>query len=476
MDRPNPAAAPTQGASTGKDSAKPNAASAEPDSAGRSPDAQHAGESGADAQLPVPYVPQRRRALWQWFRHLFGMTPRDDLRESLQDVLDNGHGEFHALTDKERLMLRNVLELRDVRVEDVMVPRADIDAADLAMPLIDVIRAFEDAGHSRLPVTRESLDDPVGLVHIKDVMGFITAKATVRRRRSAGKGAGKSTTKAPSKMAAKAAAKTTVRDASKSSSRNPDATAAEAPDTGTTMTAKSNGKTNVAKDKPGSTAPEAPPGSIDLSRVDLSVPLKATKLTRDVLYVPPSMPVGDLLVKMQADRMHMAIVVDEYGGTDGLVTIEDLVEEIVGEISDEHDDEEAALIVSSGANGFVADARTPIEELQSQLTDGFEPDAEMLEEIDTLGGLLFSHLGRVPVRGEIVDLPGAYEFEVIDADPRRVKRVRISPRRVAQSARGQRPALARASQAGGGSGNAAGGGKAAKAAGTIDPAPSGPSS
>ena len=369
---------------------------------GRSPD-----ESGHDpsAQLPVPYAPPRRRALWQWVRRFLGISPRDDLRESLADVLDNGHGETHELTDKERIMLRNVLELRDVRVEDVMVPRADIDAVDMSMSLADIIKVFEDAGHSRLPVTRESLDDPVGLVHIKDVMSYISAKASQRRRKSS---------------AATPAKASDTRSAAKASGKN--------------------GKSAENNAKGGKAVVSVPSNTIDLSRVDLSVPLKSSRLLRDVLYVPPSMPVGDLMVKMQADRMHMAIVVDEYGGTDGLVTIEDLVEEIVGEISDEHDDEDDVLIVSSGATGFVADARTPIEDLQDHLGGGFQPDDEILEEVDTLGGLLFSHLGRVPVRGEIVDLPGSYEFEVIDADPRRVKRVRISPRRLSAAAPAKRPA------------------------------------
>ncbi|MEM8878289.1 MAG: hemolysin family protein [Pseudomonadota bacterium] len=370
-------------------------------SSGRSPADS---EQVSSVQLPVPYAPPRRRVLWQWFRRFLGISARDDLRESLADVLDNGHGETHELTDKERIMLRNVLELRDVRVEDVMVPRADIDAVDMSMSLSEIIRIFEDAGHSRLPVTRESLDDPVGLVHIKDVMGYITAKATQRRRKS------------PAKANA-------AGSASKTSSKN--------------------GKPSDTNVKGGKANTPAHTNPIDLARVDLSVPLKSSKLLRDVLYVPPSMPVGDLLVKMQADRMHMAIVVDEYGGTDGLVTIEDLVEEIVGEISDEHDDEDDVLIVSSGTTGFVADARTPIEDLQGQLGSSFQPDDEILEEVDTLGGLLFSHLGRVPVRGEIVDLPGSFEFEVIDADPRRVKRVRISPRRLSAATPTKRPAPAR---------------------------------
>ncbi|MGR3492380.1 MAG: hemolysin family protein [Shimia sp.] len=149
-------------------------------------------------------------------------------------------------------------------------------------------------------------------------------------------------------------------------------------------------------------------------------------MLRPLLYVPPSMPIGVLLSKMQADRMHMALVIDEYGGTDGLVTLEDLIEQVIGEIEDEHDTAENALFRSEKPGCYVALARTPLEEFEAEigrsLTDHADIDGE---EIDTLGGLVFMLTGRVPARGEVVPHPAGPEFEVVDADPRRIKRLRV---------------------------------------------------
>ncbi|MGE0855883.1 MAG: transporter associated domain-containing protein, partial [Hyphomicrobiaceae bacterium] len=158
--------------------------------------------------------------------------------------------------------------------------------------------------------------------------------------------------------------------------------------------------------------------------LDLSCSIASTKIRRPVLYVPPSMPAMNLLIRMQSTRIHMALVVDEYGGTDGLVTIEDLVEQIVGDIEDEHDEAEDAHITVDPKAGLLASARTPVDELEEHIgIKLLTPDEA--EEIDTLGGLTFSILGRVPARGEIVRHASGVEFEVLDADPRRVKKVRI---------------------------------------------------
>jgi magnesium and cobalt transporter len=150
------------------------------------------------------------------------------------------------------------------------------------------------------------------------------------------------------------------------------------------------------------------------------------QMLRPLLFVPPSMPIGVLLAKMQTERRHMALVIDEYGGVDGLVTIEDLIEQVVGEIEDEHDQEESTLWTEEGAGSYLAFAKTPLDEFQAavgrSLTDSEEVDAE---EIDTLGGLVFMLAGRVPARGEVVVHPDGTEFEVIDADPRRIKRLRV---------------------------------------------------
>jgi CBS domain containing-hemolysin-like protein len=163
---------------------------------------------------------------------------------------------------------------------------------------------------------------------------------------------------------------------------------------------------------------------LDLGRVGLARSVASIGIARDILYVPGSMSVLDLLLKMQLTRLHLALVVDEYGGTDGLVSIEDLVEEVVGEIADEHDVEDEPLIRTDPRLGLIADARTPIEDLEKHL--GLELVSEELEEeIDTLGGLVFSIAGRIPARGELVRHPSGVEFEVLDADPRRIKKLRI---------------------------------------------------
>jgi CBS domain containing-hemolysin-like protein len=174
---------------------------------------------------------------------------------------------------------------------------------------------------------------------------------------------------------------------------------------------------------------EAP--SPDLGRADLSKPIASIKLRRPVIFVPPSMPVANLLIRMQSTHIHMALVVDEYGGTDGLVTIEDLVEQIVGDIEDEHDEAEAAHIVKDPKLGLVSAARMPVRELESYLgMKLLKPDEE--EDIETLGGLVFSLVGRVPARGELVRHPSGLEFEILDADPRRVKKLRVHPPRASR--------------------------------------------
>jgi hemolysin (HlyC) family protein len=303
---------------------------------------------------------------------LFGhRQTSSSLRESLAGALDEAAGvASDPFSAKERSMLRNVLGLRDLRVDDVMVPRADIDAVEIAISITDLIKEFREAGHSRLPIYKETLDEPVGMVHIKDLLGWMTEKALLSQEEL-------------SKRRAK------------------------------------------------------PPGGLDMRRIPLKTSLSEAKLIRQVLYVPPSMPAVDLLVKMQATRVHLAIVVDEYGGTDGLVSIEDLVEEIVGEIEDEHDEESAPMIVPTDDGGFIADARAPLEDVVKMLGEELAI-GDLVEEIDTLGGLVFNEVGHVPVRGELVTFPGGYEFEILDADPRRIKRVRIHRRAPGAARAGRR--------------------------------------
>ncbi|HVV92452.1 MAG TPA: hemolysin family protein [Hyphomicrobiales bacterium] len=294
------------------------------------------------------------------WRRLFGwLRPaKPSIREDLEDALRADAAPARDFSPEERAMLKNILGLRELTVEDVMVPRADITAVEITTPLAEVLRLFRTAEHSRLPVYRDTLDDPRGMVHIKDLVGYVTERAAAgdsgpRRRRVA--------------------------------------------------------------------------AGLDLARVGFTQPLGRIGVIRPVLYVPPSMPAMDLLAKMQATRLHLALVIDEYGGTDGLATIEDLLEMVVGDIEDEHDEEEGPALVPAENGAFIADARVSLEDAVPAIGTELLPRAEE-EEVDTLGGLLVLLAGRVPVRGEIVAGPGNLEFEVLDADPRRVKRVKIRRR------------------------------------------------
>lgn len=304
----------------------------------------------------------RKPTLWQRVRTL-ALKPanlRDDLAEALEDKNSDGTDSF---SDNERTILQNVLKLSGMRVDDVMVPRADIDAVDVTDNMAELIKTFHEASHSRLPIYAENLDKVLGFVHIKDALQCLTALSATN---------GKETHKETGK------------------------------DTGNGLGVKL--LTPVLRQK-----------------------INTKDLVRDLLFVPPSMPVGDLLQKMQATRVHMAMVVDEYGGTDGLVTIEDLLEAVVGDIEDEHDDADEILIRETEENGYIADARIELTELADFIGDGFDPGAHG-DEADTLGGLIFDMVDRVPVRGEVISKLKGFEFEILQADPRRIRKVRITKR------------------------------------------------
>jgi CBS domain containing-hemolysin-like protein len=166
------------------------------------------------------------------------------------------------------------------------------------------------------------------------------------------------------------------------------------------------------------------PAGLDLGAINLAMQLSSTKIMRAMLYAPPSMPALDLLAKMQATRIHLALVVDEYGGTDGLVSMEDVVEEIVGEIADEHDTEETPPVMRQADGSFVADARANLDDVIAAIGADFAV-GEAAEEVDTIGGYLMAQVGRLPLRGELVAGPAGFEMEVLDSDPRRIKKVRI---------------------------------------------------
>ncbi len=286
-------------------------------------------------------------------------------------------------------MLLRLLHYNALRVEDVMVPRADIIAVEDTESVGAVLQKFVAAGVSRMPLFHETLDDPRGMVHVKDLVRWLVQAARLEDGGAGGKPmtpeAGTGTAEAPPVIAAE-------------------------------VEAVVNGSAFAGL--------EADFGALDFSRVNLDQSVSSTKVRRSVLFVPPSMPVMNLLLRMQSTRKHMALVVDEYGGTDGLITIEDLVEQIVGQIEDEHDEDEERNIIRDPRLGLVAVARTPIEELEAHLGVSLAIDDD--DDVDTLGGLVFSLAGSVPVRGEIVRHPAGFEFEVLDADPRRIKRLRIN--------------------------------------------------
>ena len=303
----------------------------------------------AAAQGLQAHAAPTRASLLDRLRGLFGLggaSVRNDIEEALGEPANAS--DFSA---QERAMLRNVLGLHELRVGDVMVPRADIIAIGIDQQLGEVLGVFRTAGHSRLPVYGETLDDPRGMVHIRDFVDHIASAAE---------------TLAASKM-------------------------------------KRTGR---------------------LAEINLSKTLAEAQVLRPVLFVPASMPALDLLVKMQATRTHMALVIDEYGGTDGLVSIEDIVETIVGDIEDEHDETSAPMIEKAADGTYIGDARASLEEVSASTGVDFLGFRDS-EDVDTLGGLISSLAGRVPVRGEIVPGPGTLEFEILDADPRRVKRMKI---------------------------------------------------
>jgi CBS domain containing-hemolysin-like protein len=290
------------------------------------------------------------------------------LREDLTDALSVTESSGEAFTDAERAMLNNILRLREVRVEDVLIPRSEIIAVEIGTTLGELLELFESAGHSRMPVYAESLDDPRGMVHIRDIVAHVTQAAKVK----------------------------------KTSKKVSDKTAA----------------------------------SLDLSKVNLTKTIAELNVMRKVLFVPHSMPAAELMTRMRDSHIQMALVIDEYGGTDGLVSLEDIVEMVVGNIEDEHDDEEV-MITKTEDGVFVVDARADLEEVQRAIGEDFEI-GEIGEDVDTLGGLITAMLGRVPPRGEVVQAADGYEFHVLEADPRRVRKVRIVETRKAQRVRRQK--------------------------------------
>ena len=269
----------------------------------------------------------RQAGLLERLRSFLGLRS-ENVREVLEELIENREEQESPLDENERALLKNILMLREKSAHDVMVPRAHIIAIEHSLGFEELVGHFVEAGHSRLPVYRETLDDVIGMVHVKDVL------------------------------------------------------------------IASRGK------KPASLA----------------------DLLRPVLFVPPSLGAIDLLAQMRARRTHLAMVVDEYGGIDGLVTIEDVVEEIVGEIEDEHDEIPKPAIEHRADGTVLADGGAPIEEIEALVGHALVEEED--EEIGTIGGFVTALAGRVPAKGEVFER-GGIEFEVIDADPRRIARLRL---------------------------------------------------
>src|SRR5579862_5765803 len=277
-------------------------------------------------------------------RILFGWKTAST-RADLEHVLTAEQPQS-GFSPEEAAMLKNILGLRECRVESVMVPRADIVAVQQDIAIGELVRVFEVAAHSRLVVYNDTLDDPAGMIHIRDLIAFMAARAST------------SSVVAPE------------------------------------------------PDQPHQT-------NLNFGNVDLTMPLSTAKIVREILYAPPSMPVLDLLAKMQATRIHLALVIDEYGGTDGLVSMEDLVEMIVGDIADEHDERETPAVTRQADGSFLANGRASLDDVRAAIGDEFDV-GDAAQEVDTLGGYLVIRAGHVPVRGELVPGPESFEAEVLE--------------------------------------------------------------
>ena len=306
-------------------------------------------------------------------RTKLGLQAAPTLRDKLLNELNDEAATKGVFSAQERDMLSRILRIGNLRIEDVMVPRADIIAIDEQTEITELLELFRNAGHSRIPVFRDTLDDARGMIHIKDLLPWLMGD-------------------------------------------QPGAIEKSADDNELRALSETKGALPHADDISARSI-----GDLKYFERDLTKPIMSARIRRPVLFVPPSMPAMNLFLRMQSTRIHLALVIDEYGGTDGLVSIEDLVEEVVGEIEDEHDDQNTDLIVEDPVKGLIASARAPVEEFEKLIGIDLTSD----EDIDTLGGLVFSLVGRVPACGELVPHPKGIEFEVLEANSRQIKRLKI---------------------------------------------------
>ena len=281
--------------------------------------------------LPANLEEDDRAGLVGWLRSILGRKSDESLRQAIEEYIEEAaDGDNTSLAFHEKTLIANVLKLRDLNASDVMIPRADIVSFDLKQPAEDFLTLLSENPHSRVPVYKNSADDVLGTIHIKDVLKELAAG----------------------------------------------------------------------------------------NKLDL------TPLIRDVPIVSPAMPILDLLLQMRESRKHMVLVIDEFGGIDGLVTIGDLIEAIVGEFYDEHDQDFTPQFITAGDGSIIADARVGINEFEEKVCPVLTEEERT--DIDTLGGLVFAISGRIPARGEVLKhAPSGLVFEIIDADPRRIKKMRI---------------------------------------------------
>ena len=267
-------------------------------------------------------------------KSLFKINDRENIKDVLEDLIEDNTNGQDKIDDGTKNIFKNVINLNNKCIEDVMIPRADIDAVSVETTYNDLVSFVDKTKHSRIPVFDGNLDKILGMIHIRDLFEKINRSTN-------------------------------------------------------------NKSTKISK-----------------------------KMIRTILFSSPSMKVLDLLLKMRSDQIHMSIVVDEFGGTNGIVTIEDLVEEIVGEIKDEHDFEEVDEIKKISKKSFEISARILVDDFEKRLEVNLNLDEK--NEIDTLGGFIFFLLGRIPGRGEVINYKNKLEFTIIEADTRRIKRVLVT--------------------------------------------------
>ena len=268
-------------------------------------------------------------------KSIFFSSNKEKIKDVLEDIIEDNGNSVESIDDGTKKIFKNIIQLNDKCIEDVMIPRADIDAVSSSIKINQLITFINKTKHSRIPVYDENLDKVIGMVHIRDLFEKINKNAKVKR-------------------------------------------------------------------------------DIKISK----------SIVRKILFSSPSMRILDLLLKMRSEQIHMSIVVDEFGGTNGLVTIEDLVEEIVGEIKDEHDFEEIDIIKKISKKTYEVSARVTVDDFEKKLGVFFESVDK--EDIDTVGGLVFNLIGKIPSRGQVIAHKSGLEFTILDADTRKIKRLLVN--------------------------------------------------